>query len=188
MSSFAAARRFVWQRVPLIHYFAGLFIRVPTVAAAVGVDILPEIKTGQIQSNSSTFPLCKIYSAMLSDERETVALAVIRQMGRGSWTFEPSENLTSPSSTVTVHQGRELQADTSETPPQLFGKGKCRKINCVWPSLSTYPSEAHKQKDELRLERGRRQYREERDVFVGYDRGLKHMSLQTFPLGPISRV
>lgn len=97
----------------LIHFFAGLFIRVrPVAAAAADVEVLPEIKKGKIQSNLSTFPLCKFIPQCRVCEWETVKMAVIRQAGRESRTFEPGANLTSPSSTVIVHQDRELQPDT----------------------------------------------------------------------------
>lgn len=95
----------------LINFLAGLFIRVRSVAAAVDVEVLPEIKKAKIQSNLSTFPLCKFISQCRASEWETVTLAVIRQSGRESWTFKPGANLTSPSSTVIVHQDRELRAD-----------------------------------------------------------------------------
>lgn len=58
---------------------------------------------------------------------KTVTLAVIRQSGRESWTFKPGANLTSPSSTVIVHQDRELQADTFVKASRAFWREEMLK-------------------------------------------------------------
>lgn len=112
--SFAAARQFVWRRVLLIHFFTCYFIR-PGLCSSSGCRGFAKNEKGKIQSNLSTFPLCKFISQCRANEWATVTLAVIRQSARESWTFNPGAKLMFPSDpksqsiTVIVHQNHEIE-------------------------------------------------------------------------------